>query len=547
MPVLLSSSPVETPSGRTKGIVLVALDLASKLKAEKERTQLVTAIQQSLDGIALLDTSGHITYTNPAFNELLGIEPSEAIHLTLGDFDAQGEDETSTTERHLQLNQGNAWHGYCRMHGLRELHRTAYEVEQSISPIRNAKGEVNSFVVLVRDLSRMRQLESELAQAQKMEAMGSLARGIAHDFNNILTPILGYTDLSLEVLSPDNEAVEFLHDAREAAARAAQLVKQILAFSQENVLDTEPMRLQKVIEEAANLLRGSLPSTIGLEVDLSSACGPVMAEQTQIHQVIMNLGTNAYHAMEDGGGRLQIGLREVSFEEPQSHNGLTLAAGSCAALTVRDTGCGIPEDLLSRVFDPFFSTKEKSKGSGLGLANVHRIVGSFGGAIRIVSEENEGTQFEVLLPLCRDDGTPHTITNRAAKPPRGHERILIVDDESPVAQFEAEVLRLLGYSVSVSNDSCAALRRFESMPNDFDMIITDLTMPGLTGIELAQRIHSIRADIPVLLCTGFADSRTVEKSLAAGIHSVLYKPLLPKELATGVRQTLDDCRHALAD
>jgi len=371
-----------------------------------------------------------------------------------------------------------------------------------------------------------------------MEAVGNLARGIAHDFNNMLTPILGYTELSLEMIPGDSKAKSFLYQTRDAATRATQLVKQILAFGQDSQQDAKPMRLQSVLKEAGDLLRGTLPSTIVLEVDIDPRCGSVIAESTQIHQVVMNLGTNAYHAMEDEGGRLYIGLREVDLEQPESHNGLHVKAGACAALTIRDTGCGIPRDRIGSIFDPFFTTKEKRKGTGLGLATVHRIVKSFEGVIRVVSQTGQGTQFEVLLPLCRPADRWASNAGTGHNRPRGHERILVVDDEPSVAQFQVEALSLLGYSVTQCTNSASALRLFRRAPNDFDLVITDLTMPNLTGTELAAKVHDLRADIPVLLCSGFPDLITSDVMEAAGIHCVLHKPILQSELAASVRRAL---------
>lgn len=535
--VLLSASPVATPSGRTTGAVLVALDLTRKLEAEKERTQLVAAIQQSRDGVALLDTEHRMTYVNRAFGELVGADPGEAVGQTLGDF----EDSRSTTlvvgDRRRRLEQGEAWEGQSRIMG---RDGKVYDVEQSISPIRNEDGETSSFVALVRDVSNLRALESQLAQAQKIEAIGTLARGIAHDFNNMLTPILGYTDLCLGMLPPDDGSRRFLLEVRDAAVRSTELVKQILAFSRQSEQEPKPMALQGVIYEAGNLLRGSLPSTIGIEIDVDPECGPVMADPTQVHQVIMNLGTNAYHAMERVGGKLFIQLSEVALQKSESHNGLSVEAGACARVTIRDSGCGIPEGLLPNIFDPFFTTKEKSKGSGLGLATVHRIIKGFQGAISVTSEVGKGTRFDIFLPLCQFHDGSAARQEPAEELPRGSERILLVDDEGSVADFETEGLELLGYSVTRCTDSRSALRAFEANPEAFDLVITDLTMPSVTGIELATRMCAIRSDLPVILCTGFADTVTRDATYRAGIRAVLSKPILQRELAVAVRHALGD-------
>ena len=383
------------------------------------------------------------------------------------------------------------------------------------------------------DITQVRSLEKQLHHSQKMDAIGTLAGGIAHDFNNILASILGYTCISIEDLSADHPITDNLVQVRKSAERAADLVEQILTFSRQSELERKPVQIQLIVKEALKLLRASLPATIQFKTTIDGDCEPVMADPTQIHQVLMNLCTNAYHAMQETGGVLDVTLSSVAVTERMKRANPELQPGRNICLTVRDTGHGMDAPTLKRIFDPFFTTKKVGEGTGLGLSVVHGIVKRCRGDIRIASEKGRGTTVQIYLPCCgripvRQGGIIENI-------PHGRERILFVDDEEDISAMVRLMLERMGYRVTSSNCGTEALATFRRQPEQFDLIITDQTMPKMTGTELAKQIHRIRPELPVVLASGLGYSRPMEKN----IRSYIKKPFIPGELAKVVRRALD--------
>ena len=409
----------------------------------------------------------------------------------------------------------------------------------SVSPILDSDGKVVSYIHFAKDITAQKELEKRLIQTQKLEAIGTLAGGIAHDFNNILTPILGYAEMSLEDMSPDSRIYDNLKQVIMAGGRAKELVQQILAFSRQKESQRQPLEPHFIIKEAIKLLRASLPATIEIRQDIPSDCGVVLADATQIHQVVMNLCTNAYHAMREKGGVLAVSLRSIQLERDDPKvNGLALTPGAYLLMEVSDTGTGIDELTMARIFDPYFTTKKPGEGTGLGLSVVHGIVKEYGGHISVYSELGIGSTFRVYLPKLVS--TPAHEPPAVVKPlPRGTERVLIVDDEKTISDLEATNLEHLGYQVTALTSSAEALAVFQAAPRDFDLVLTDMTMPALTGLELAQRIHATRQDIPIVLCTGFSELLDGIQTKAVGIYAILRKPVLRRELAEFVRKALD--------
>jgi PAS domain S-box-containing protein len=381
-------------------------------------------------------------------------------------------------------------------------------------------------------------LENQLKSAQRVEAIGTLAGGIAHDFNNILAPIMGYTEISMTELPEESEIRSNLNKVLQASNRAKDLVQQILTFSRQREKETKPIKCQTIIKEALKLLRASIPSTIEIQQQADPDCGYVMGDATQIHQIIMNLCTNAFHAMEDRGGSLAVKLEEVDLIEEHTRAKTDLLPGHYARITVADTGHGMEPGVMARVFDPYFTTKEKDKGTGLGLAVIHGIVKSHGGDITVTSHPGQGTTFEVFLPItesiCSDEESLATGLNL-----RGQESILFVDDEELIAQMGKELLQRLGYHVTVRTSSIEALKLYQSNHKKFDLIITDMTMPNMTGEELAQELLAKDPDLPILLCSGFSEKMSPERAQALGIKGYLMKPFVLNTLATTVRDVLD--------
>lgn len=382
------------------------------------------------------------------------------------------------------------------------------------------------------------QLQAQLAQAQKMEALGMLAGGIAHDFNNILTAIIGYAELiSLEAI-PGSMTERNVRELLKAGHRAKDLVKQILAFSRRSEQERKPIRLDSTIKEALKLLRASLPSTIDIRQEIDQG-GLVKADPTQIHQVLMNLCTNASQAMAEKGGVLSVRWKPVDVSGTMTCRQTDLPPGPYMRLSVEDTGHGMSPEVVGRIFDPYFTTKEVGKGTGLGLAVVQGIVKGHGGAVTVISEVGKGSTFEVYLP--RLDGVEGVAERKHPEPLPfgGRERILFVDDEPALNEVGRQILEHLGYEVENRTNSLEALELFLQDTQRFDLLITDMTMPNMTGDRLAQEVLRIRPNIPIILCTGFSERVSEEQARKLGIRELVMKPIVMSDLAKTVRRALD--------
>ncbi len=381
-----------------------------------------------------------------------------------------------------------------------------------------------------------KKLERQLRQAQKMEAVGTLAGGIAHDFNNILSAVIGFTEMVIDDAPPASPLRHNMEQVLQAGMRAKQLVQQILAFSRQSDQELRPVKLKRVITEACKLLRASLPATIGIRTRLRTDAF-TLGDPTQMHQVLMNLGTNAGHAMRERGGTLTIELAEVADAAAWRRHHPELTAEAYVRLTVSDSGSGIPAAIIDRIFDPFFTTKELTEGTGMGLAVVHGIVTSHKGLITVTSRPETGTTFTILLPQI-----VAPMQNRRPSVgdlPTGREHILFVDDEAALVDMSTQLLERLGYRVTARTSSREALAKFSAAPQDVDLVITDMTMPQLTGKELAAAMLQIRPDLPIILCTGFSEIITEEAAQQVGIKAFTLKPIIMKELAETIRRVLD--------
>ena len=379
-------------------------------------------------------------------------------------------------------------------------------------------------------------LQAHLQQAQKMETIGTLAGGIAHDFNNILGAILGYAEMAHE----DSPAGSMLrHDIDQvvkASHRAKDLVKQILAFSHQTETVLIPIQPAIIVREAAKMLRSSLPSTIDIRQDIDVNAGPVLADPTQIHQIVMNLGTNAFHAMEESGGTLSIALEKKTLSEKDIVGKPGVQPGDFVQLSIGDTGTGIAPELLGKIFDPYFTTKEIGKGTGMGLSIIHGIVKSYGGCVSFQSRYGCGTVFQVLLPIMATEAVVEGKTAEIVE--LGNERILFIDDEEMLAEMGKSMLERLGYQVTVRSNSLEALATFENQPDMFDLVITDQTMPGMTGSDLARRMLQIRPGMPIILCTGYSSLISKEKASSLGIKGFAMKPLARNDITAIIRKVL---------
>ena len=388
---------------------------------------------------------------------------------------------------------------------------------------------------------RWRSLEKQLRKSQKMEAIGTLAGGIAHDLNNILSPVLGYADMIMRSSDPEANVYKRSEKIQKAALRAADLVSQVLSFNRRGEEEKRVIRIHPVSKEVLKLLKGSIPSTITIVDNIDRNCRPIEADPTQIHQVLMNLCTNAYHAMEEAGGTLTVGLKEITLTvtDMVEYPHLIDGEGVYLAIEVSDTGCGMSEDVVERIFDPYFTTKEEGKGTGLGLATAYSIVKSCKGDIRVKSKPDKGTTFTILLPVA---DTKNSIENqetiaKSFKVGSG-ERLLVVDDDKDIALMCKEGFELLGYKVKLFFSSIEALDFFKENYHTIDLVVTDQTMPGITGFELAKSMLSIKKDMPIILCSGYAGAINKIKIQEAGINSFIMKPVTVEDLSKQIQQLL---------
>ena len=409
----------------------------------------------------------------------------------------------------------------------------------STYPLFDERGEMYAALGVSIEISKQKRLEAQLRQSQKMESIGTLASGIAHDFNNILAAIIGYAELTKYDVPKNSTIRKNLEEILKAGNRARDLVKQILSFSRKTKKEFLPVQPGSIVKEVMKLLRSSLPAFIEIREKIT-ASGNIMGDATQLHQVIMNLCTNAYHAMmeEEGGGILKVSLSAVDLNAESAVQDAELKPGQYFMLTVSDTGQGMDGATMDRIFDPYFTTKKKDRGTGFGLSVVLGIVKSHGGAIMVYSKPEEGTTFHVYFPVFKGKQKPAAL-KQTEPVPTGDERILFVDDEPSLTELGQQMLELLGYNVTTRTSSLEALELFRSKTNQFDIVITDMTMPEMSGDRLAQELIKIRPDIPIIIYTGFSEKISKNRARDIGIRKFIMKPIVMSELAKAVRNVLD--------
>ena len=526
--VLLSSTPIDNKNPEL-GVSFTALDITGIKLAEealkKSELKYRTMMEAIKDPVYICSQNHRIKYMNPAMIQRIG-------------YDATGK------------KCFNALHGFndkcpwCVHKNIFEMGHTELDITSPkdyksynvVSSVFTDEDGSFSKICVFRDTTEFKKLQSQLQEAQKMEAIGNLAGGIAHDFNNILYPIVGMAELLLEDLPLDSPEYENAEEILNAGLRGSDLVKQILAFSRKAEHKKIPVRVQQILKEVLKLGRSTIPSNIEIIRDIQSDCGLIAADPTQLHQIAMNLITNAYHAVENSSGTIFVKLREIRIENNDKVSDL-LNPGPYAKLTISDTGCGMDSAIMDKIFEPYFTTKKQGKGTGLGLAVVYGIVREHGGDIRVKSEIGKGAQFDVYFPIMEKETQLQEIT----PPPTyesGTEKILLVDDEEAIVRLEKEILSRLGYRVEERYSSTDALQAFKADPNSFDLVITDMTMPNMTGDQFAEKLISIRPDIPVIICTGFSERMNKEKAKEMGIRGFLLKPVVKSEMARLIRDVL---------
>lgn len=502
-------------------------EVAGRKIVEAERERLIAAIEQSGEIVLITNPAGRIQYANHAFTVTTDYSLEEARSLNVIQL-VSSQSPSTLPQLYEHFTESKPWKGrlFCS-----RKDESVFEVAITVSPVSDLSGTVVSFIVATRDITHESQLEARLCQSQKMEAIGALAGGIAHDFNNILSAIMGYTSLALDNIPSDHEAHGDLREVEKASARARELVQQILTFSRETEHEAQPMELAPVLKECLGLLRATLPATIKIVQDIREPGAMILADSAQMHQVMMNLCTNAFHAMRETGGVLEIGVETVDVDQNFPKVVQDLDPGSYVRLRISDTGHGMDRDTMAQIFEPFFTTREQEGGTGLGLATVHGIVRNAGGAITVYSEPEHGTTFHVYFPRQVETAVQHVVAPSAA--PKGNQEcILLVDDEEVLVEVEKRMLETYGYTVEGYNCPIEALTAFRANPDKYALILTDQTMPQLTGAQLSREAKRIRSDIPVVIASGFSEGLSAE-SQDPGI-TVVMKPLTGRDLAESV-------------
>ena len=530
IPVQISASST-TIKGRTI-IQRIYHDISERIVEEEQRRLLATAVDQSEESVVITDPEGIIEYINPAYIRTTGYSWQEVVGKKPGVF------KSGKMPRYLyrllwqDITAGRVWRGKIIN---KKKKGTLFTEDVIITPVKDRQGKISHFVAVKRDITRQDQLENLVRQSQKMQAIGTLAGGIAHDFNNILTAILGFAELSV-ILCKENDLLKSnLTEIITASDRASKLIDQILTFSRQTEKNVSSLRLDPIVKEVLKLLRASLPANIEISIDIRSKA-MVRADPTQIHQVVMNLCTNAYQALADQNGWIRVTLDSVMIAPREGVDLGNLPAGEYVTLTVADSGRGVAREHVNRIFEPYFTTKDKNEGTGLGLSVVHGIVNDHGGAVTVESNPGKGSLFTVYLPRIADSELRDSVGEIEFL--EGEGRVLLVDDEQQIVDYEVQTLEKAGYITYASTSSVEALNIFKKQKKILDLVITDMAMPEMTGLQLFQEIRKIRPDIPVLLCTGYSEHVTAESSAKMGIDGYLAKPFTAEQLAGEVYRLL---------
>ena len=487
-------------------------------------------------GYFTVSEKGIVTEANLTAATLLGMERSFLIGSPFSRFILREDQDIFYLHRKQMMDAKKPQS--CRLRMVKK-DKTAFCANLECNVIEEGDGFTRQIRAVVSDMTEQKDLEDQLRQAQKMEAIGTLAGGIAHDFNNILAAMIGFTEFALEDVKKGTPLSDILEEVLIGGQRAKLLVQQILTFSRKAPGKIAPLWLHSLVQETLKLLRVTIPADIEIEIKMNSEVDPcVMGDEVQIHQIIMNLCTNAAQAMETKGGKLTIGVGTVTLGDGKAVNLSNLPPGKYVKLSVNDTGSGISPENIERIFEPYFSTR----GTGMGLAVVEGIVKAHKGHIMVMSQPQRGATFTVLLPMVEDAECTWDDLVQQQVLPGGTEHILFVDDELPIVKLNRMILEKLGYQVTTSNSSVEALKSFRIAPERFDLVVTDMAMPNMTGDKLAAELLKIKPDIPVIICTGYSQKMTKELAVEMGIKAFAYKPLDKAELAKTVRKVLDEIK-----
>ena len=532
---LLYTKPETDYSGNVTGTRAMFVDITASRKAEETQRYLSTAIEQSIEAVMITDRNGKIQYINPAFEHISGYRKEEVIGRDTRFLKSEGLDSSYYKEPLAAIRNGKPWKG--RLVSQRKDGQKFYE-DVAISPVRDSSGEIVSFVDVAHDVTENVELQIQLLQAQKMEAVGTLAGGIAHDFNNLLQAVLGYSELILQHKKAEDPDYPDLQKICQAGRRGADLVKSLLTFSRKVETKFVPVDLNQEITSIRSLLSRTIPKTIRIDLHLSGALESIHGDSSQIGQVLMNLGVNARDAMPDGG-ILTIETKNIRLSDEYCSAHLDAKPGSYVLLTVSDTGEGIAKETLSHIFEPFFTTKETGKGTGLGLATVYGIVKQHHGHITCNSELGHGTTFKIYLPAIQTEQDLKTPTSETAIR-GGTETVLLVDDEAFLRELGARILNQYGYHVITASNGKEAFEIYQRDGESISLIILDLIMPEMDGRQCVAEIRRIDPNVKVVIASGYSDGQPTNRDMASAAKGFVQKPYNVKQLLNTVREVLDN-------
>ncbi len=525
---------LESAAGST-GMIGISRDLTKRIEMEQEVKRLAVAVEQSTESIMITNVDGVILYVNSAFETTSGYSSEEVLGQHPDLLKSDKHDDAFFSKLWDTIAAGKTWEGEMTN---RKKDGNLYVEEVVIYPIRNDSDEVMNYVSISRDITQEMEIEKHLRQQQKMNAIGELAGGVSHDFNNILTAILGYVALCMNSVDEESKTYGYLKEIVKAGDRATKLVRQILTFSRQEEQEFHSLELQHVIEDSVSMVQTTMKKSILVEKDIDAECGAILGDTTQLQQVMVNLCTNASHALggKEGSGTLSVSLKPVEINEQKSEElAVDLDPGSYACVTVADTGCGMPPEVLERIFEPYFTTKKKGEGTGFGLSIVHGIVRKHRGIINAVSEEGVGTTFTMYFPLLLSESEQNKRDAKEKSAQEGYGRILFVDDDETVLSMGREILESFGYSVVTGTNGRRALDTFEQNPSGYDVLVTDYSMPEMNGHELIRHVLKIRPDIPAILCSGYMEKIEGENLKELGHAAFLAKPLDWRELSRTIQ------------